>query len=144
MKILIIVVTCLLIGIYSPIIAGIDAKTDSIAGIYDAVSESEWALTVELQKNGTAFIEVTTWEAGKYENRQTQKYKGQWKRNRDIVEISYNGITEKMIYSDQLSLADLGRSESAPGLKGQTKPWEPGVIGSVSLWRREVLKDLFK
>ena len=118
--------------------------TDKFLGFYKAVSESEWGLTLELKKNGDAIIENSSWMAGKYKERTIKKYSGTWRNQGNTVYITYNGITEVLIYSESLSLSELGESGGIPGLKGQSKTWDKGVIGTVSLWSSDALKNRFK
>ena len=90
-------------------------------------------LTIELKKNGNAIIKDFS-----------EKYSGTWHNKDKKVYITYNGITEELIYSESLSLSELGKSGGIPGLKGQAKPWDKGVIGTVSLWSSEALKSRIK
>ena len=118
--------------------------SEHMSGKYEAVSESEWALSLVLNEDGTAIIEISSWVAGEYINRETQVYKGIWSHDGNIVSVSYNGITETLLYSETLSLSELGKSGGSPGLKGQAKPWDKGVIGSSSLWLSTALKEIYE
>jgi hypothetical protein len=117
---------------------------DNIPGKYQAVSESEWSLTLELNTNGAANIETSNWLAGKHNERTIETYTGKWKSEGNTVYITYNGITEILKYSETLSLSELGESGGIPGLKGQAKAWDKGVIGSISLWSSDALKGRYK
>jgi len=81
---------------------------DKIPGAYEAISLPEWELTIELKKNGNAIIKDFS-----------EKYSGTWHNKDKKVYITYNGITEELIYSESLSLSELGKSGGIPGLKGQ-------------------------
>lgn len=117
---------------------------DDISGKYKSVSETEWELSLELIKDGTALIEVSTWLAGKYSDRTIEKYNGIWRRENRDVYVTYNGITELLKYSEAVPIKYSGTSDKIPGLKGQAKPWDKGVIGSISLWQSKALKSKFK
>ena len=117
---------------------------DKIVGTYEAVSESEWGLTLELKKNGNAIIVKSSWTAGKYKERTIEKHNGIWRNEGSKFYITYNGTTEVLTYSDSLSLSELGESGGIPGLKGQSKSSNKSVMGTVSLWSSDALKSRFK
>ena len=117
--------------------------TDNIFGTYKTVSESEWEVSLELKKNGNAIIEDSSWLAGNKE-RTITSHSGTWHNNGTKVYIKYNGITEVLIYSESLSLSELGESGGIPGLKSRAKSSDKGVIGTVSLWSTEALKSRLK
>lgn len=118
--------------------------SETISGVYEAVSESEWTLTINLMESGDAEVELSYWEAGKHEERVIEKYKGTWRLKGEEVSITYNGITENLRYSKSLSFAELGISGGAPGLSGQSRQKGKRVIGRTNLWLKDALKKQFR
>jgi hypothetical protein len=107
----------------------------SLEGSYAGVSESEWNVTLTLKKGGVAEIVMSTWAPGQYEKHESEKTAGRWSAKGNVVTLEYKGITERFIYDDNLSLAELGFKGGAPGLKQIRAADEKAIIGYYSLWK---------
>jgi hypothetical protein len=111
------------------------SERPSLEASYGSVSESEWNVSLNLKKGGVAEIVMETWEAGKYDKRDSEKTVGRWSAKGNLVTVEYNGITETFVYDENLSLAELGFQGGAPGLKQIRYADEKAIIGYYSLWK---------
>lgn len=108
----------------------------SVEGIYQSVSESEWAVTVSLLSGGNAEIKLENWKAGEYDKRDSKLVNGRWSINDNKILLKYEGITDILNYTDNLSLIELGFEGSAPGLM-QVSPIErTSIVHGVKLWKK--------
>ena len=111
------------------------ASAEVPLGTYSTVSESEWALYVELKKGGAAEVRHESWNAGEYDKKDTTRIRAKWSATGSRVTVSYDGVTDVFDYTPALSLEELGLEGGAPGLK-QITPIDKGsrIVGH-SLWR---------
>jgi hypothetical protein len=107
-----------------------------IAGRYDALSESDWALSLILQSDGRALIEHTWWEPGEHGDTVLKRTPGRWELSGSEVILSYQGVTDTLRYSPRLSLSDVGGSGRRPGLMGVAPVDRHSLIGIAKLWRQ--------
>lgn len=116
----------------------------NVAGSYKAVSESEWSLELQLNPNHSFSLVHSMWSAGEYANRTTKRYSGKWSVDGSWVILSYEGITERLKYQENLSLEELGLSGGIPGLKADVVTDNRAVIGTNSLWKSSAIKQRIK
>lgn len=128
-----------------PAAADATQQRQKFSGVYRAVPESEWALSVALRPDGVAIITRESWEPGGYENRKSHTYEGRWTiAGENFLRLEYGGKSETVRFDDALSFSDFGQQGAAPGIKGtQEDPSSDLAIGQVSLWRAEALDRLF-
>jgi hypothetical protein len=60
---------------------------------------------------------------------------GTWRIKGDDVIVTYSKISDRLRYSDHVSLSAVGQSGSAPALKTVGKPPANSKIGSAILWK---------
>jgi len=105
-----------------------------VEGSYGTVSESEWNIILTLKKGGVAEIQDESWAPGEYESRVTGKIEGRGSVNGNTVTLEYNGITNRLVYEPELSLAILGYKGGAPGLIQIRAFAEKSVLRDYPLW----------
>jgi hypothetical protein len=107
-----------------------------VEGIYNSISESEWAITVKLNTNGSSEIQFEQWDAGKFNERSVKTEKGTWSINGNKISLKYNQIVDTLIYSDNVSLTELGLKGGAPGLIQVPPIDKRSIIHGVKLWKK--------
>ena len=107
----------------------------AIVGSYQTVSESEWAVTLNLKEGGVAEINMETWQAGEYDQRNLTKIQGRWTAKGNIVTLEYKGITDTLVYDEKLSVQTLGYKGGAPGLIQVRAFDERSLISFYPLWK---------
>jgi hypothetical protein len=110
-------------------------KSITLEGSYEGVSESEWSVILTLKPGGIAEIANESWEPGEYKNRYVEKTEGRWSAQGNIVTLTYNGLTDTLVYDENLSLAILGYKGGAPGLKQTRTVDERSLLGNEPLWK---------
>lgn len=116
------------------------------AGVYRAVSESEWGLTVHLRADGRAILIRETWAPGRYKRRVAKRFEGAWSAGaNDQLMLTYDGVSETVQFNDRMSFGEFGQQGAAPGFKGLSRDaTAKAVIGQTSLWRADALDRLFR
>ena len=127
-------------------------KSASIAGHYAAVSESEWTQELRLSADGTAELTGAAWIAGKPDGAVKSEYSGRWTSRTDTVTVHLvQSMTNpervplvvEFRYDRQLSLSEIGKSGSLPGLvklspgKSDSAAWV-----AATMWQRDGLKGI--
>ena len=107
----------------------------AIEGSYSTVSESEWNITLKLKKGGGAEILIESWAPGEYEGRVPEKAKGRWRLEGNSVMLEYQGITDRLAYEPELSVAILGYKGGAPGLHQTGTFAEGSILRDYPLWK---------
>ena len=106
----------------------------SIAGRYEALSESEWTLEVLLRPDGTGYVEYAWWEGDDDASRGTKRISARWNHSGEEVKLSYGEVTDTLRYHPKLSLRRAGRWGRRPGLTGVPPVHPQSVIGVSRLW----------
>lgn len=119
-----------------------DVPAPDVTGRYSVVSESEWALELNLEPDGRARIEISLWAPGEYEGRAKQTVDATWAQAGDRVTLSYGGVTDSLRYDAALSTQDFGREGALPGLEPLGDPDPRSMIGRWRLWRAEALRAI--
>jgi len=123
----------------------------SVTGAYVAVSESEWSQKLELNTDGTAALTNARWDAGDSQNAVTHSYSGRWTLDGDkitllLLESKTNPDriphTEELRYVPELSLKEIGRTESLPGVLNVRSASEESPLWHATMWRENALKAL--
>lgn len=107
-----------------------------VEGVYQSVSESEWVVIVSLLSGGKAEIRLENWQAGEYDKRDVRIIHGVWSKDDHKVIMKYNGITDVLNYTDNLSLSELGLEGDAPGLIQVPPIEEKSIIHGIRLWKK--------
>jgi hypothetical protein len=104
-------------------------------GSYRTVSESEWDIILTLKNGGTADIRVESWAPGEYKNRSSHKTGGRWRLEGNTVILEYDGISDRLVFEAELSLAAIGREGGAPGLIQKEAFAKDSILRNYPLWR---------
>lgn len=116
------------------------ATSADVAGSYAAVSESEWALDVDLHGDGTAKISITTWAAGNYKNRVARDYAGRWLVNGTTITVQGEAGQVIFNFEPNLSFKQFGGTGNAAGLVTSSATFEQSTFTSGrQLWLKHKL-----
>ena len=122
-----------------------------VPGTYVAVSESEWSQELQLEADGTAELTNSNWLAGEWENADTYTYSGRWGLEGDkiilqLLESETNPEriphTEELRYVAELSLEEIGRTESLPGVINLGPTADNSPLWRATMWREDALRAL--
>jgi len=128
-----------------------EPSAGTVAGSYHTVSESEWNQELVLSADGGARLLQTNWIAGEPETLSTREYSGTWSLDGPVVSVKLSRVsgscddgvfTAKFVYAEALSLQDLGRTETVPGLVPRPKTREGTPVWPGKMWRTEALGAL--
>ena len=98
--------------------ASSQATSASIAGDYQAVTETEYAIELKLEPSGQAQFAFRSWEAGSSMPGSTENLHGTWSRSgSDVVIKLTSGASATFKPIACLSYQEFGRPGCAPGLK---------------------------
>ena len=110
------------------------AAAEVPAGTYSTVSESEWQLYIDLKAGGAAELRHEVWPPGEAKEKEITRTKARWSTKGNVLNLSYEGVTDIFEYTPQLSLNELGLKGGAPGLR-QVKPIDKASrVAGHSLW----------
>lgn len=113
------------------------SQETNLEGIYESVTESEWGIVLKLMENNAAEIILESWVPGDNENKDIQTTSAQWYSQGKEVIIEYKGITDTLVYDNNLSLGIIGKDGGAPGFV-QIKPFDPkSIIKDQYLWIKD-------
>jgi hypothetical protein len=98
------------------------ATNQSILGRYQAVTESEWHLELEIRKKGAAIYTLSSWEPGKAAAATSKtEVPARWKLRNGILSIVVTGPTADQSVSYEISSClshqSFGGSSCSPGLR---------------------------
>jgi hypothetical protein len=106
----------------------------ALLGKYASISEANWDLYLELAEDGTAKVEFVD-RMNTKRDPITEKAIGTWEANGALVYVKYDGVTDILCYSEEISLEELGRLGGKPGLS-QIQPFEEeSLIRGITLWK---------
>ena len=112
-----------------------------LVGTYEAVSESEWTLSLTLHADGSAEIVHSSWIAGQSNEAAEEVSTASWSCSGNRVVVSMGDQRVSFEASDALSFADFGAAGSGRGLRSVESSAESFFRG-VSLWRSEDLRTI--
>ncbi len=113
------------------------SQETNLEGIYESVTESEWGIVLKLMENNAAEIILESWVPGSYEDRDIEITNALWfKKGKEVI-LEYGGISDTLVYDNNLTLSILGRQGGAPGFI-QIKPFDPrSIIKDQYLWIKD-------
>jgi hypothetical protein len=97
-------------------------------GRYSAVTESEWSLDLDLNRNGRATLTVASWDPGERSRAKVKTYFGRWRVQRNNIVVQFKAGEGVFTYHDRLSFEEFGRNGGAPGLVGASATLEPNLL----------------
>lgn len=113
------------------------AAPDDISGRYLAVTETEWALELDLQPDGTALVTSTVWLAGeRASTEEVTQTPARWQRSGALLNVTYlDTAPHVVVYELQpcLSYAAFGGNGCSPGLQPAARNDE--LQYRLPLWR---------
>lgn len=112
-----------------------------IPGTYTSVSEAEWEVIIEIEPNGSGFVQRSDWIAGR-DPEGIERAAASWRcvGPREL-EISYRGGRERLRFDALLSMAEFGyESESAPGLTRVGPRPADSILAGTHFWEREAVR----
>jgi len=126
-----------------PATAAEPAAMNPISGHYRAVTESEWALEVELGDNGVAAYRFSSWEAGNAASTtKTEVISGRWISEGGLVLVEFPELGGGKWIRYQvvacLSYGEFGMKGCSPGLKTLTNTMDRRF--GMSLWDARTFK----
>jgi hypothetical protein len=122
-----------------------------VSGRYVAVSESEWSQELQLNADGTAELTNARWNAGASKNAVSHTYSGQWALDGDKISLHILESktdpgsvprAEELRYVAQLSLEEIGRTESLPGVLNVQSSAKDSPLWRATMWREDALRAL--
>ncbi len=118
------------------------AMPPAIPGRYRAVTETEYAIELDLQPSRQARIEFRGWEADDPEHPDAQVFRGRWSRSATRVVIRFpRGKTIVFAPVACLSYAEFGRQGCSPGLRlVRTNLSHDYGLSRFGLWRSDALR----
>jgi hypothetical protein len=108
-------------------------------GLYSSVTESEWAIELDLRQDQMAVVEVASWDPGERDKAKVKRYTGTWQAKGSTIEVQTKRGTAAWRYDPALSFADFGREGHAPGLVVVSATGQLKVLSSQSLWLKSEL-----
>lgn len=123
-------------------IAASTAASADASGDYQAVTETEYAIELNLQKSGQARLVFRAWEADDSATPSTQVFTGTWSRAGTIIDLKLeSGRSARFRTNDCLPYAEFGQTGCSDGLSlvSTTLPMCYG-LQRFGLWRSESLR----
>jgi len=123
-------------------IAASTAASADVSGDYQAVTETEYAIDLTLQKSGQARLIFRTWEADGSATPSTKIFTGAWSRSGTIIALKLeSGQSARFRANECLPYAEFGQTGCSYGLSlvSTTLPKRYG-LQRFGLWRSESLR----
>lgn len=113
-----------------------------VAGHYQAVTETEYAIELNLEPSGRAKLEFRTWEADDSLPPDTEKFKGKWSvSGADVMVQLVSGKSVTFSPIACLSHQEFGQRDCSPGLKlVKTTLADRYGLQRFGLWRFDALR----
>jgi hypothetical protein len=111
-------------------------------GIYQAVSESEWDIEIQLNKDYSAAIITSWWEPGERARASKEKKVGTWRLTNNLIEADFGKTKISFTYEQQLSFEDFDKQGAAPGLIGISGAMEPYKFKGMHFWLQSELSKV--
>lgn len=124
------------------LLAAAQASAPSVAGRYQAVTETEYAIELQLIPSGQAQLEFRTWEADGSQPPTVQRFTGLWSRRGANVTVQFTtGRAATFVPVACLSYEEFAQQGCSPGLKLVTTTF-PSQYGlqRFGLWRSDALR----
>ncbi|MBC3934007.1 hypothetical protein [Undibacterium rugosum] len=111
---------------------------DFAPGKYQQISESEFSVSLELNKNAQFVLTQERWLAGAHGQRETHIYRGTWKCDHAQLELHYSTQTVQGIWAEE-DLSHYGKVKSAKSLHFAAQKTEDHIFNGVSFWPQSVI-----
>ena len=119
------------------------ADNASVSGFYQAVTDNERYLTIELKSNGSCETISGIYPIEDDDKETEEKFKCIWSAENSIITVAYtSGEVEKLEFSEKLPLSSSGLEGYASGLKSIKGEKYPISFGH-NLWLSESLEKVF-
>lgn len=117
------------------------AMPSAIPGRYRSVTETEYAIELDLQPSGRARIEFRGWEADDPAHPKVRAFRGTWSRSASQVVVRFpHGRTVIFAPVACLMYAEFGRQGCSPGLRlVRTNLSRDYGLARFGLWRSDAL-----
>lgn len=99
-------------------------------------------MELSLLENHTFALELSSWEPGESDKKETKRYSGRWSVQGRVVTLVYPGGSETLVFHPSLSFEELGLTGGAPGLVGTSD--KQALVGGVKLWKQSAIRELYK
>lgn len=129
-------------ALYAVLLAVAQVSGSSVAGYYQAVTETEYAIELQLSPSGQAQLEFRTWEADDPQHPTVQHFTGSWSLSGADVTIRFPfGRSATFAPVACLSYKEFAQQGCSPGLKLVTTTF-PSQYGlqRFGLWRSDALR----
>ena len=98
-------------------------------GRYTTVTESEWNVLIVLEGDGTAVVEIATWQPGESDRADVEKHEGAWVFEPPVLKLTLSEGEILLDFDSDLSFRDFGISGSAPGFRTIDSSFHKDLIG---------------
>ena len=128
--------------LFAMLLAATQVSAPTVAGHYQAVTETEYAIELQLSPSGQAQLEFRTWEADDPQHPTVQRFTGSWSWSGADVTIRFtSGRSATFASVACLSYKEFAQQGCSPGLKLVTTTF-PSRYGlqRFGLWRSDALR----
>jgi hypothetical protein len=128
--------------LFAVLLAAAQGSAPPVVGHYQAVTETEYAIELQLSPSGQAQLEFRTWEADDPQHPTVQRFKGSWLWSGANVTIRFkSGRSATFAPVPCLSYKEFAQQGCSPGLKlvTTTFPKQYG-LQRFGLWRSDALR----
>jgi len=129
--------------LFAMLLAAAQVSASSVAGRYQAVTETEYAIELQLSPSGQAQLEFRTWEADDPQHPTVRRFVGTWAWSGANVTIRFkSGRSATFAPVACLSYKEFAQQGCSPGLKlvTTTFPKQYG-LQRFGLWRSDALRS---
>jgi hypothetical protein len=111
-------------------------------GLYSTVTESEWAVEINVRPDHVVTIELASWAPGEHAKPTVTRYNGTWQSQGPTIVMRVNNGKASYRVNAKLSFEDFGRDGSAPGLLPTSATGSLKLLKSQNLWLKSELEKI--
>lgn len=128
--------------LFALLLAAAQPPSSAIKGRYVAVTETEYAIELQLLSSGRASLEFRTWEADDPQHPTVWRFKGSWSwSGKNITARFRSGQTATFTPVACLSYKEFAQQGCSPGLRLVTTTFpERYGLQRFGLWRSDALR----